>query len=208
MKVAHVIHSNSVAVQMASQFHRVHSTMVAIAHNQNSNVALMKLLLLKDQTLRDVHALQANTVVVQMEILKRKAATSMDVKTFQRHRRNRAVFQKMAAPVATSPLRTSSMLNMEHALDSGTVDVAVTIIDSKLSKIARVRANRPKEKVLVCYQKFMALVPVIIHHSITILIVICVHNSFTEVAWVTIIDSKQWKLARDFALLIEPYVSI
>lgn len=208
MKAVRVTPSNSVAVQMASPFHKVHLTMDAIAHNQNSNVARMKLLLPKDQTSKVVHALPVNMVAVRMDKRKQKVAISMVVKIFQRHRKSRAVFQKTAAPVAISPLKTSSTSNMEHAPDSGTVDAAAMITDLKQLKIAKVHASRPKEKVLVYCRKYMARVPDIIRRSTMILIEIFVHNSFMAVVWVTTIVSRQRKRARNFASLIKLCVSV
>lgn len=182
--------------------------MDAIVHNQNSNAVRMKLLLPKDQTSKDALVLLVNTVAAQMETLRLKDPTLMDVKIFQRHRKNLAVFQKMAAPVAISPLKTSSMSNMEHAPDSGTAAAVVTIIDLKQSKNAKVPASKLKEKVLVCCRKFMVPAPDTIRRSTMTLIEICVHNSFMAVVWVTIIDSKQLNLARNYALLIKLYVRI
>lgn len=193
---------------MALQFHKVRSTMDAIVHNQNSNVVRMKLRQLKDQTLKDVHVLQVNTVVVPMVTAKRKVVTSMDAKIFRRHRKNRAVYRKMVVPVAISRSKTSSMWSTEPVLDSGTVDAAVTIIDSKQSKIVRAHVRKPKARVLVCYRKFMVHVPDIIRHSTTTRIGTCVRNSFTAVVWVTIIDLKRLKLARNCASSIELCVNI
>lgn len=207
MKVVHVIPSNSAVAQMASPFHKVHSTTDVIAHSQNSSAVPMKLLLPKDRTSRDVLVQRVNTVAVLMDIQKLKEATSMDVKTFQRHRKSLVVFQKTAVPVAISLLKTSLMLNMEHVLDSGTVDAAVMIIDSKQSKNAKVHAKRLREKVPVCYRKFMVLALDIIRRITMILTGICVHNSFMEVVWVTIIDSRQRKRVRNCASLIELCVS-
>lgn len=208
MKAVRVIHSNSVVVPMAKPFHKVHLTMDVLVLKQNSSVVQMKLLLLKDQISRDVLVLQVNMVAVQMELLKPKVVTLMAVKIFQKHRKNLAVFQKMVVLVETSLLRTSLMLNMERVPVSGTVDVAVMTIDLKQLKSVKEPANKPKERVLVYYLKFMVHAQDIIPHSTTILIGTLAPNSFMEVAWATIIDLKQWKLVRNFALLIEHYVSI
>lgn len=193
---------------MVSPFHKVHSTTDVIAHKANSNVVRMKLPQLKDRTSRDVLVPPVNTAVAQMDKPKRKEATLMVAKTFQRHRKNRAVFRKMAAPVAISPLKTSLMSNMEHALGSGTVDAAVMIIDSKPSKNARAHANRLKERALACYRKSMVHVPDITRHSIMTRTGTCVRSSCMADVWVTTIDLKLSKLARNFVSLIRHYLLV
>lgn len=208
MKDAPAIHSSSVVVQMVLQYQPAPITTVAIAHKPSTNAVLTALHQPKDRISRVALAYRANMAAVWMELPQLKAHDLRDVmKCYPNHRKHVAT-ERMAATAPITLLSTSLMLNMVAAPDSGTADVAVMTIVSKLLKTVRLRVKNQLARVHAHCQRFMDHVPDIIQCIITIRIEMPVRNLFSVAVWVTTIDLRRWKLAKNFVWLTIPHVSI
>lgn len=198
MKDAHAIHSNSVVVQMVLQFRPAPITTVAIAHKPSTNAVLMALHQPKDPISRVALAYIASMGAVWMESPQLKVHDLRDVMKCQPSHKKHVVKERMAATAPVTPLSTSSMLNMAAARDSGTADVVVMTIVSKLLKSARLRVKNQLERVHAHCQRFMDHVPDIIQCITTIRTEMPVRNLFSVAVWAIIIDLRRWKLANNF----------
>lgn len=199
--------SNLDVVQMELRFLKGHTTTAAIAHKPNSNAVLMELPRPKDRTLRDAIAQLANMDVVRMALQMHRVHNLKVARTFQLWLRRLVVLARMAVLAATTQLNTSSIANMAVAQDSGTADAVVTTIDSNHLKIVNKYAKNHKIKRPVCCQKYTAHVSLTHQCSTTIQIETPALNLFMVAVLETIIVSKLLKLVKNYASLMNHYVS-
>lgn len=95
--------------------------MDATVRRPNSNAALMKKLLPKDQTLKDANVSTQNMDAVQMVTLQLKTTSSRAAMTFQIIRKMLVVYQRIPETAPIMQLNTFLMSITAHALGFGTV---------------------------------------------------------------------------------------